>query len=110
MGAVVIVRAGMVLMTKAVLLEEPCARKPACTVLQTSGGSDPFAEFNRSLRGAVLWRNVSFGTQSERGSRFVASMLTVLMSCQQQHRNAMTYLTTCCQAFSAHQPVPSLLP
>jgi hypothetical protein len=34
----------------------------------------------RSLRGAVLWRKVSFGTQSESGSRFVASMLTVLMS------------------------------
>jgi transposase len=64
----------------------------------------------RSLRGAVLWRNVSFGTQSERGSRFVASMLTVLMSCQQQHRNALMYLTACCQAFYAHQPVPSLLP
>jgi transposase len=64
----------------------------------------------RSLRSAVLWRKVSFGTQSERGSRFVASMLTVLLSCQQQHRNALDYLTTCCQAFSAHQPVPSLLP
>jgi transposase len=64
----------------------------------------------RSLRGAVLWRNVSFGTQSERGSRFVASMLTVRMSCQQQHRNALMYLTACCQAFYAQQPVPSLLP
>jgi putative transposase len=35
-------------MTKADPLEEPCARKLACTVLQTSGGSDPFAEFNKS--------------------------------------------------------------
>jgi len=64
----------------------------------------------RSLRGAVLWRKVSFGTQSDQGSRFVASMLTVLMSCQQQHRNALAYLTACCQAFSAHRPVPSLVP
>jgi len=39
---------GMVLRTKADPLEEPCARKLACTVLQTSGGSDPFAEFNNS--------------------------------------------------------------
>jgi hypothetical protein len=97
-------------MTKAVLLEEPCAGQLACTVLQTSGGSDPFAEFNRSLRGAVLWRKVSFGTQSERGSRFVASILTVLISCQQQKRNALAYLTVCCQAFSAHRPIPSLVP
>jgi transposase-like protein len=35
-------------MTKADPLEEPCARKLACTVLQTTGGSDPFAEFNNS--------------------------------------------------------------
>jgi len=35
-------------MTKADPLEKPCARKLACTVLQTSGGSDPFAEFNNS--------------------------------------------------------------
>jgi transposase len=64
----------------------------------------------RSLRGAVLWRKVSFGTQSERGSRFVASILTVLLSCQQQHRNTLRYLTTCCQAFYANRPVPSLVP
>ena len=37
-------------MTKADPHEEPCARKPACTVLQTSGGSDPFAEFNQDHR------------------------------------------------------------
>jgi len=64
----------------------------------------------RSLRSAVLWRKVSFGTQSESGSRFVASMLTVLLSCQQQHRNALAYLTACCQAFYAQRPVPSLVP
>ena len=37
-------------MTKAVPLEEPCAGQLACTVLQTSGGSDPFAEFNQDPR------------------------------------------------------------
>jgi len=44
------VRMGMVLMTKADPHEEPCAIKVACTVLQTSGGSDPFAEFNQDHR------------------------------------------------------------
>jgi transposase len=63
----------------------------------------------RSLRGAVLWRKLSFGTQSERGSRFVASILTVLPSCQQQHRNTLSYLTACGQAFYANRPVPSLV-
>lgn len=64
----------------------------------------------RSLRHAVLWRKLSYGTQSERGSRFVASMLTVLLSCQQQSRNALEYLTACCQAFYANRPIPSLVP
>ena len=64
----------------------------------------------RSLRSAVLWRKVSFGTRSERGSRFVASLRTVLMSGQQQHRHALTYLPASGQVFSAHRPIPSLVP
>jgi hypothetical protein len=94
--AIVIAHSGMVRMTKADLLEEPCARRPGRTLLQTSRGSDPFAEFNRQLRNAVLWRKVSYGTQSERNSRFVAFMLTVLTSGQQQRRTALAYLTACC--------------
>ena len=70
----------------------------ACTVLETSGGSDLLAEFNRALRHAVLWRKSSHGTQSHRGSRFVESILTVLTTCQQQGRTVFTYLTACCQA------------
>jgi len=34
-------------MTRDHSTEEPCATKVACTVLKTSGGSDPLAEFNR---------------------------------------------------------------
>jgi len=64
----------------------------------------------RSLRDAVVWRKVSYGTQSERGSHFVASILTVLLSCQQQQRNALAYLTACCRAFYANRPIPSLVP
>jgi len=87
------------------------AREAALWTFVRVEGIDPTNNLaERSLRGAVLWRKVSFGTQSESGSRFVASMLTVLMSCQQQHRNALAYLTACCQAFSAHRPVPSLVP
>lgn len=91
--------------------KELLAREAALwTFVRVEGIEPTNNSAERSLRGAVLWRKVSFGTQSERGSRFVASMLTVLMSCQQQHRNALTYLTACCQAFYANRPVPSLLP
>ena len=97
-------------MTEADRLEEPCARKPASTVLQTSGGSDPFAEFNRALRPVVLWRKGSFGTQSRAGSDFAERLLTVVASLRQQRRNVLDYVTTACEAALHHQPAPSLLP
>jgi transposase len=63
----------------------------------------------RALRHAVIWRKLSFGTQSAAGSRFVETMLTVIESCRQQHRNAFDYLTATVQAHLAGQPAPSLL-
>jgi transposase len=64
----------------------------------------------RALRHAVIWRKLSFGTQSAAGSRFVETMLTVIETCRQQHRNAFEYLTAAVQAHLARQPAPSLLP
>jgi transposase len=64
----------------------------------------------RQLRHAVQWRKTSYGTQSERGSRFVAHILTVVASCQQQGRSVLVYLTACCQAAYAGRTVPSLIP
>jgi transposase len=64
----------------------------------------------RALRHAVIWRKLSFGTQSAAGSRFVETMLTVIETCRQQHRNAFDYLTATVQAYLAGQPAPSLLP
>src|SRR5712692_6903043 len=97
-------------MTRDRSTEEPCAVKVACTVLETSGGSDLLAEFNRQLRHAVLWRKSSYGTQSHRGSRFVEAILTVVSSCQQQGRNILAYLTACCRAFNRGRVGPSLVP
>src|SRR5262245_59946875 len=42
----------------------------------------------RALRHPVQWRKPSFGTASERGSRFVESLRTVLATCQQHRQNA----------------------
>lgn len=90
---------------------ELLAREAALwTFVRVEGINPTNNSAERSLRPAVLWRKVSFGTRSERGSRFVASMLTVLLSCQQQHRNALAYLTACCRAVYTNRPVPSLVP
>jgi transposase len=64
----------------------------------------------RSLRHAVIWRKLSFGTQSASGSRFVETMLTVIETCRQQRRHAFTFITAAVEAHLAHQSAPSLLP
>ncbi|MGH9695182.1 MAG: IS66 family transposase, partial [Bryobacteraceae bacterium] len=64
----------------------------------------------RALRHAVIWRKLSFGTQSAAGSRFVETMLTVIESCRQQRRNLFAYLVEALQARCARKTPPSLLP
>jgi transposase len=61
----------------------------------------------RALRHAVIWRKLSFGTQSAQGSRFVETMLTVVETCRQQSRNAFAFITTAVEAHFAHQPAPA---
>lgn len=63
----------------------------------------------RALRPAVIWRKLSFGTQSASGSRFVEMILTVVETCHRQSRNSFEYLSTAIQAHFARQPAPSLL-
>ncbi|MDZ4821216.1 MAG: IS66 family transposase [Planctomycetota bacterium] len=63
----------------------------------------------RALRHAVIWRKLSFGTQSAHGSRFVETMLTVVETCRQQSRNTFAFITAAVQAHFSHQPAPGLL-
>jgi len=64
----------------------------------------------RAVRPGVLWRKGSFGTQSERGARYVERTLTVYGTCQRQGRSAIHYIRDLYQAYSQNQPLPSLLP
>jgi transposase len=64
----------------------------------------------RALRHAVIWRKLSFGTQSANGSRFVETMLSVVETCRQQSKNVFAFVTSAVEAHFAGQPIPSLLP
>jgi transposase len=64
----------------------------------------------RQVRPGVLWRNGSFGTQSEAGSRFVERIMTAVATLRQQDRNVMDYLVDACDAANWNRKVPSLLP
>jgi len=61
----------------------------------TNNGSE------RALRHAVIWRKLSFGTQSAGGSRFVETMLTVIETCRQQGRNTFTFVADSVKAHFA---------
>lgn len=63
----------------------------------------------QALRHAVIWRKLSFGTQSASGSRFVERMLTVIETCRRQKRDPFEWLTEAVQANFQQTPAPSLL-
>jgi transposase len=63
----------------------------------------------RSLRRAVIWRKLSFGTQSASGSRFVERLLTVIETCRRQDRDIFAWLVEAVQARLTGHPCPSLL-
>jgi transposase len=63
----------------------------------------------QALRHAVIWRKLSFGTQSASGSRFVERLLTVIETCRRQERNAFTWLTEAVRADFHGERATSLL-
>ena len=60
----------------------------------------------RALRFAVIWRRISGGTDSERGSRFVERTLSVVATCRQQGRNVLEYLTVVLRGRSSRSTHP----
>ena len=64
----------------------------------------------RALRPAVIQRKLSFGTQSETGSRFLERMLSVSETCRRQQRSVYDYLVKAVSASFSKIPSPSLLP
>lgn len=64
----------------------------------------------RALRPAVLWRKGSFGSDSERGSRFVERLRTVVVTRRQQGRPLLDFLVEAGEAALRGRPPPSLLP
>jgi transposase len=64
----------------------------------------------RALRFAVLMRKGCFGSDSERGSRFIERFLTVRATLRSQKRDLYAFLKEACSAKALGQTAPSLLP
>lgn len=84
-------------------------RERLWTFLDVDGVEPTNNAAEQALRHAVIWRKLSFGTQSASGSRFVERMLTVIETCRRQKRNVFTWLTETVSAHYQGQPPPSLL-
>ncbi len=63
----------------------------------------------RIVRQGVLWRKSSFGTQSERGARYVERILTVCATCRLQGRSVIEYLRDACRCHLERIPAPPLI-
>lgn len=72
-----------------------------------SGPTNNHAE--RELRGLVMWRRRSFGSQSEHGTRFAARMMTVAHTARKQGREILEFLAACCAPRPEGAAAPSWL-
>jgi transposase len=63
----------------------------------------------RSLRRAVIFRKLSFGTESTSGSKTLAVVMSVLETCRRLGRDPLACITTAVTHQFQNQPAPTLL-
>ncbi len=62
----------------------------------------------RGLRGAVIYRKLSLGSQSERGERTIERLLSASVTCRLQKRSLFAYLADVLSARIRGDPIPLL--
>lgn len=93
-------------MCKDILLHWPAM----WTYLKVEGLEPTNNAREQALRPYVLWRKGSFGTQSERGSRFMERMMSVVQTCRLQGRHLLSFVVQAIQrSLDSAAPAPTLL-
>jgi transposase len=108
------------LLERAAVRAEPKTRGMARAILRYGGSLFTFVDeegveptnnrAERAVRPGVILRKLSFGTESERGSRFVERMLTAVETLRQQNRDVREYLVAALEAHGRGAAPRSLLP
>jgi transposase len=62
----------------------------------------------RGLRGAVIYRKLSLGTQSERGERSLERLLSASITCRLRKQSLYAHLTEVITAHARGDPIPAL--
>jgi transposase len=82
---------------------------PALWTFATVNGVEPTNNHaERALRGAVIYRKLSLGSQSQAGERRIERLLSASVTCRLQRRSLFAYLSELLSAHLVGDPVPSL--
>lgn len=82
---------------------------PALWTFVTVEGVEPTNNpAERALRGPVIYRKLSHGTQSDNGERFIERALSVSVTCRLQARSMFTYMRELLGAAARGDPLPTL--
>jgi transposase len=84
-------------------------RWPALWTFTLVDGVEPTNNHaERGLRGAVIYRKLSLGSQSERGERTIERLLSASVTCRLQERSLFAYLSAVLTASIRGDPIPAL--
>ena len=76
---------------------------------ETSGVSPTNNPAEQSLRRAVIFRKLSFGTESGSGSEVIAITFSVVETCRRLGRDAQSYLREAVHAYFQNRTPPKLI-
>ena len=79
-----------------------------CTFTETDGVEPTNNRAERGLRGAVIHRKLSLGSQPAHGERTIERLLSASLTCRLQQRSLFAYLTTVLTADIRGDPIPRL--
>ena len=84
-------------------------RWPALWTFTHTDGVEPTNNHaERGLRGAVIYRKLSLGSQSEQGERTIERLLSASVTCRLQKRSLFAYLSSVLTANIRGDPIPAL--
>jgi transposase len=84
-------------------------RWPALWTFTHTDGVDPTNNHvERGLRGAVIYRKLSLGSQSDQGERTIERLLSASVTCRLQRRSLFAYLAEVLTATIRGDPIPAL--
>jgi transposase len=82
---------------------------PALWTFASHNGVEPTNNHaERSLRGAVIYRKLSLGSQSKGGEQRIERLLSASITCRLQHRSLFAYMSELLAAHARDDPVPLL--